>query len=220
MMALTETCLKMQKNSQSKTLLIVDDDKALREMLALSLTTAGYDIEKAATGKQAMDVLQQKPVDIVLLDMGMPPHQYSPEEGVKVLEAIQKQMDSHCKVIVLTGQNPEKTAYLAIKHGAFDFLSKPVSNSVLLQSIERAQLFLNNSQKLKETEGVQKFELDLKLGQGVKSARNAVEKKLVQQILNDTQFNIHEAARRLGLKRENVYYLMNKYGVERPEENA
>ncbi len=53
------------------------------------------------------------------------------------------------------------------------------------------------------------------MGVGVKSARNAAELKLLRQVLSDTNFNVHEVARRLGLKRENVYYLINKYGLER-----
>lgn len=197
-----------------KNVLVVDDDLALRGMLALSVKGFGYDAYEAASSSQAIEILEAETIDVVLLDMGMPPNEHSAEEGLKVLDWVADSTKS-IKVIVLTGQDADATSYLAIKHGAFDFLAKPVSNEQLAQAIERAMLFLAQAQKLKEQEGVQKVELDLEMGVGVKSARNAAELKLLRQVLSDTNFNVHEVARRLGLKRENVYYLINKYGLER-----
>ncbi len=197
-----------------ESVLIVDDDLALRGMLALAVKGFGYEVHEAASSRQAIEILGSKSVDVVLLDMGMPPNEHTAEEGLKVLNWVSESTKS-IKVIVLTGQDADATSYLAIKHGAFDFLSKPVSNEQLSNAIERAMLFLAQAQKLKEQEGVQKVELDLEMGVGVKSARNAAELKLLRQVLSDTNFNVHEVARRLGLKRENVYYLINKYGLER-----
>lgn len=195
-------------------ILIVDDDLALRGMLALTLEQQGYSIEEAASSEQATDMLKREQIDVVLLDMGMPPSEHTVEEGLKVLQWCSESAHQ-AKVIVLTGQDAESTSYQAIKFGAFDFLSKPISNEHLFQSIQRAILFLSQSKRLKEQEGVQKVELDLQMGDGVKNARNAAELKLLKQVLKDTQFNIHEVARRLSLKRENVYYLINKYGIDR-----
>jgi len=198
-------------------ILIVDDDLAIREMLVLAVMNPEDYIEQAANARQAITCLNQKPFDIVILDMGMPPDQHTPKQGIDVLDAVPTSNSMDCKVIVLTGQDPQKTAYQAIKHGAFDFLTKPIANSTLLQSIDRAKLFLNNHLLQKNTEGVQKIAMDVELGQGVKSVRNAAEKKLLMQVLHDSDFNVHQVARCLGLKRENVYYLINKYAIERPE---
>lgn len=194
--------------------LIVDDDLALRGMLALTVEQAGYSILESSSANEAIEVLRDNDVDLVLLDMGMPPNEHSADEGIRVLDWV-AQSGLNLKVIVLTGQESDATSYKAIKHGAFDFLSKPVSNQSLFNSIERATLFLTQTQKLKQEEGVQKVELDLAIGEGVKSARNAAELKLLTQVLQETGFNVHETSRRLGLKRENVYYLINKYGLER-----
>ena len=57
--------------------------------------------------------------------------------------------------------------------------------------------------------------MQIHMGEGMKKVRNAAEQKLLKKVLADTNFNVHETARRLGLKRENVYYLINKYGLER-----
>ncbi|GAB6033913.1 response regulator [Galenea microaerophila] len=200
-------------------ILVIDDDASIRETLALTLESHDYSVLTASNAQEAIQQLIHHATDItvVILDMGMPPHEHTPEEGLKVLDKITEAALA-CKVIVLTGQEAETTAYQAIKHGAFDFLSKPITADQLLAAVKRAELFYQQTQKLKQQEGIQKVALDLPLGEGVKSARNQAEYKLLKQVLNDTQFNVHEAARRLNLKRENVYYLIKKYHIQREEE--
>lgn len=195
-------------------ILLVDDDPALRGMLAFLLETAGFEVLEADSHRSAITSLQSNRFQVVILDMGMPPNEHTPEEGVAVLNWLQQQRLAS-KVIVLTGQKADETAYLALKHGAFDFLEKPISSEVLLLSVKRALLFYAQEEALKQKEGVQKFQLDASLGEGVKSIRNQAEEKLVRQVLSDTEFNVHEAARRLGLKRENIYYLIKKYQLQR-----
>lgn len=194
--------------------LLVDDDQSLRAMLSFSLKGSGFSVYEAESTVGAIALLKEYEVDVVILDMGMPPNEHVATEGLKLLEWISDEM-LNSKVVVLTGQSAEETSYVSIKYGAFDFLTKPVEYEVLKQSIDRALLFLKQSLKLKEQEGVQKIELDIEMANGVKAARNAAELKLLKQVLSDTEFNVHEVARRLGLKRENVYYLINKYGIER-----
>ncbi|WP_019557644.1 response regulator [Thiomicrorhabdus arctica] len=197
-------------------ILLVDDDPALRGMLSFSLELAGYSVTEASSRVVAINVLKSQLFQVVLLDMGMPPNEHTPEEGVAVLSWLQQQHIA-TKVIVLTGQQADDTAYLALKHGAFDFLEKPTTSEALLMSVKRALLFYAQENALKQKEGVQKFQLDASLGEGVKSIRNQAEEKLVRQVLADTEFNVYETARRLGLKRENVYYLIKKYQLQRIE---
>lgn len=195
-------------------LLLVDDDPALRGMLAFSLELNKFKVDQAESRRDAIKILQENSYPLVLLDMGMPPSEHTPEEGLAVLDWI-KLNKPQTKVLVLTGQKAESTCYLALKHGAFDFLSKPVSNEQMLQSVKRAVLFYIQENKLKEKEGVQKVQIQAQLGSGVKTIRNTAEEKLVRSVLADTNFNVHETARRLGLKRENVCYLIKKYSIQR-----
>ncbi len=200
-------------------LLLVDDNHALRSMLGFSLELAGYPVFEAESRQEALDVLQSQNIHIVLLDMGMPPNQYTPEEGLAVLDWL-NEYQPKVKVLVLTGQEEEGVSYLALKKGAFDFLKKPVSVDTLLAAIKRACLFSQQGEKLKEQEGIQTVQIEMSLGKGVKEIRNQAEQKLVKQVLADTEFNVHETARRLGLKRENVYYLIKKYGLQRAEPSS
>ena len=196
---------------------LVDDDPALRSMLGFSLEGAGYTVFEASSRLEAIGCITSKSVNVVLLDMGMPPAEHTPEEGLAVLDWLSLNQPE-IKVVVLTGQNAEATSYLALKHGAFDFLEKPVSSEEMLQAVRRACLFYKQEQQQKDQEGVHKFQIEVELGFGVKTIRNTAEEKLVRRVLIETTFNVHETARKLGLKRENVYYLMKKYGIEREDE--
>lgn len=200
-------------------ILLVDDDPALRGMLGFSLEAKGYSVVEVESRQQAIDTLKEKAFSVILLDMGMPPSEHTPDEGIAVLQWLSDNQPQN-KVIVLTGQNAESTSYLALKHGAFDFLEKPVATESMLQAVQRAQLFYQQEEKRKELEGVQKVQVEAQLGEGVKSIRNSAEEKLVKSVLAETEFNVHEAARRLGLKRENVYYLIKKYGIKREESES
>jgi DNA-binding NtrC family response regulator len=195
-------------------ILLVDDDPALRGMLGFSLEMAGYEVVEAESRAKAILCLQSQSIHVVVLDMGMPPHEHTITEGIAVLDWLAVNQ-VQTKVIVLTGQDSDGSSYQALKHGAFDFLEKPISTESLLLSMKRAFLFYGNQEALKDREGVQKMQIDAILGEGVKSIRNQAEEKLIRQVLVDTDFNVHETARRLGLKRENVYYLINKYGLQR-----
>ncbi|WEJ62258.1 response regulator [Thiomicrorhabdus lithotrophica] len=194
--------------------LLVDDDPALRGMLGFSLELAGYQVTEVGSRADAIKALQTESFQVILLDMGMPPHEFTPQEGLAVLEWVRVK-DALVKVVVLTGQDAEATSYLALKHGAFDFLEKPISAEAVLNAVKRAFLFYEQAAKLKQQEGVQHLQVEVTLGDGVKAIRNQAEEKLIRQVLADTEFNVHEAARRLGLKRENVYYLIKKYGLQR-----
>lgn len=115
-------------------------------------------------------------------------------------------------MLVLTGQ--ENTAYESIKLGAFDYLNKPIDEQAILNAVQRASLFYQQNQKMHQ-QGLHSMRIQAEMGEGVKNVRNQAEQKILRHVLFQCDFNIHETARRLGLKRENVYYLMNKYAIQR-----
>jgi len=203
------------KEDRFLNVLIVDDDPLLRATLRFSLETLGFQVGEAESADVAITYLQTKQPEVILLDMGMPPHKHSPEEGLRVLDFVHQQQFSS-KVVVLTGQDAEKVAYLAVKHGAFDYLQKPIDESALIQAVQRAKLFYIQSKQLAEQEKTHQVQILVPMGEGVKQVRNQAEEKIVRKVLQQTGFNVHETARQLGLKRENVYYLIKKYQIQRP----
>jgi DNA-binding NtrC family response regulator len=112
-------------------ILVVDDEDSLRSVLSNELSGAGYEVATAVDGNEAMAAVQNKKVDLVLLDIKMPGI-----DGFEVLKFIKKGFPA-IKVIMLTGFADLKNAIESKKHGAEDFVSKPYDLVDLLTTIER-----------------------------------------------------------------------------------
>jgi DNA-binding NtrC family response regulator len=197
-------------------ILLVEDDPALRTMLRGLLEMNDFTVHEADRRSAAMDLLRTNPaIRIVILDFGLPPAAHDMSEGIATLMAIQSEIMT-AKVIVLTGQDQEAAALAAIREGAFDFLAKPIAYDAILRSITRASLFLQKEQEL-SLEGITRIAVNAQVGDGLKGIRSDAEERLVRQILKETGFNVFQSAKRLGVKRENVYYFMKKFGIERDE---
>lgn len=202
--------------SDGADILLVEDDPALRTMLRALLELADYKVSEAETRVGAMQLLHADAgMRIVLLDFGLPPHAHDMSEGIATLKQIQADIMT-AKVIVLTGQDEAAAALAAIRDGAFDFLPKPVASDAILRAIGRAALFLQKEQELR-LEGITRIAVNAQEGEGLKAIRDDAEERLVRQVLKDTGFNVFQSARRLGVKRENVYYFMKKFGIERDD---
>jgi CheY-like chemotaxis protein len=117
--------------AQNFTVLVVDDEDALRSVLSTELISEGYTVDTAPDGDDAITILQQKAFDLVLLDIKMPR-----VDGFEVLRFI-KQKYPNTKVIMLTGFADLKNAIESKKLGAEDFVSKPYDLVDLLTTIER-----------------------------------------------------------------------------------
>lgn len=113
-----------------KTILIVDDERSIRESLVGILQDEGFKPYLAENGEQALTMLRQEEPDLVLLDIWMP--------GMDGLEVLQNISNSHphLTVIMMSGHGTIETAVKATKLGAFDFIEKPLSLEKVLLSIQ------------------------------------------------------------------------------------
>lgn len=197
-------------------ILLVEDDPALRAMLRGMLELNDYVVSEAQQREPALELLRANPaIRIVILDFGLPPHAHDITEGLATLKAIQAEIMA-VKVIVLTGQDQQAAALEAIREGAFDFLSKPSSSDAILRAIERAFLFLEKENEL-SLQGITRIAVNAQVADGLKGIRTDAEERLVRQILKETGFNVYQSAKRLGVKRENIYYFMKKFGIARDD---
>jgi two-component system cell cycle response regulator len=114
------------------TILIIEDELMERAIYADLLREHGYKVLTAATGAQALEVLQLKPVDVVLVDLVLP--------GVPGLELIERlrKTTPETPVIVVTAHPSSHNVITALKLGAFDFIVKGFKNEVMLHSVKRA----------------------------------------------------------------------------------
>lgn len=191
-------------------LLIIEDDPALSIYLASALTSEGYQTICAHSRQEALGLAHQ-PV-LILLDLGLPPATSRISEGLLLIDALLARAPNS-KIIVLTGQNEESAAYEAIRRGAFDFLTKPVPLNMIKIALQRAQLFLCQEEKLSVV-GEARIQVTIKLADGPKEASAAIEEQLVRSTLTSACGNVTEAAKRLGLAREHLYYYIKKYGIQ------
>jgi UDP-3-O-[3-hydroxymyristoyl] N-acetylglucosamine deacetylase len=115
-----------------KKILIVDDEERVVQSIAGVLEDEGFRVAKAKSGEEAIKVFQQEEPDVILLDIWMPGM-----DGIEVLKRI-KGIAPDCQVIMISGHATISTAMASVKLGAFDFIEKPLSLDVLLQTILRA----------------------------------------------------------------------------------
>jgi DNA-binding NtrC family response regulator len=195
-------------------LLIVEDDISLASYLASSLRNSGYEVKLVGDRAAAKASFLVETPNLVLLDLGLPPAPSTMAEGLAVLDDCLARSPLS-KVIVLTGQDESIAALEAIRRGAFDFLVKPTSIPQIKTALRRAVLFLREETRMAEA-GEARVQLTARFDEGPKEAAAAAEEQLLRRTLAETGYNIAEAARRLGLAREHVYYYLNKYGIRRP----
>ncbi len=111
------------------TVLVVDDELVMREILEALLRQAGYSVRLAETGEQGIRIVDREPVDLAVVDVMLPDI-----SGLKVLERV-REIDPELSVVMLTAFASVETAVAAIKCGAFDYLTKPFKNDEVLNLI-------------------------------------------------------------------------------------
>ncbi len=116
-------------------LLIVDDDEEIRAQMRWALTS-DYDIVLAGDRASAIEAFRSEHPIVVLLDLGLPPHPGTPEEGLATLSDLIA-IDGMTKVVIISGQGEKATALQAIGAGAYDFLGKPVEMDELKFLVKR-----------------------------------------------------------------------------------
>lgn len=202
--------------SAQKHILIVEDDPALRIMLRGLLELHDFPVSEAQTREDALAILRARDdIAVVILDLGLPPAPHDIWEGLATLRCIHSELMA-IKVIVLTGQNQEAAALESIREGAFDFLGKPATSDHILNAVRRALLFIKKESELGQ-EGIARIAINAQIGEGLKGVRMDAEERLVRQILKETNFNVAQSAKRLGVKRENIYYFLKKFGIVRDD---
>jgi len=134
-------------------ILVIDDDKAMRDACFQILSRQGYRVELAASAKQGLSLLERLSFDTILLDLVMPDL-----DGLEALKKI-RALDPDVEVIIITGYGTIQSAVESIKAGAFHFLSKPfvpddlrnlVSRALGKRRLDLENLYLRQELKIKD----------------------------------------------------------------------
>tara|TARA_Y100001978_G_scaffold203310_1_gene228163 strand:+ start:2646 stop:4610 length:1965 start_codon:yes stop_codon:yes gene_type:complete len=113
------------------TILLVDDEEDIRELLGMLLSDLGYLVRTAENGETALDSFREQRPDIVLTDIKMPVM-----NGIELLRAL-KAEDDDVEVIMISGHGDMKLAIESLKYRAADFITKPIDDDILAISLEK-----------------------------------------------------------------------------------
>lgn len=132
---------KAEKKAKVARILVVDDERAIRDTLKGILEDEGYDVMAAEDGAEALVLFEKSPYDVVLCDIKMPKM-----DGVEVLEKLLELGD--VPVVMISGHGTIETAVDAMRRGAYDYIEKPLDLNRLLVSVRHA---LDRSHLVRET---------------------------------------------------------------------
>jgi two-component system KDP operon response regulator KdpE len=111
-----------------QTILVVDDEAPTRKYVSANLKARGYEVLLAADGGEALKAIEEHPLDLLLLDIGLPG-----PDGLEVLSAVRREME--VPVIMLSARGRERDKVAALDLGADDYLTKPFGVEELLARV-------------------------------------------------------------------------------------
>lgn len=117
---------------EKTTVLVIDDEPGIREMLSFELAQEGFDVETAESGMAAVAAVKRRKFDLAVTDLKMPGM-----DGSATVEAL-RAVDPEIEVIVATGYASVETAVACMKRGAYDYINKPYDLGELKLLLERA----------------------------------------------------------------------------------
>ena len=152
-------------------ILIIDDEKAIRKTLSEILSYEGYKIDEAADGEEGIKKFSSATYDVVLCDIKMPRM-----DGLEFLEKA-KEINADVPIIVISGHGNIETAVEAVKKGAFDYISKPPDLNRLLITLRNAldkQTLVTETKVLKRK--VAKVQEMIGSSNAIQQIKNTIEK--------------------------------------------
>lgn len=170
-------------------IIIIDDDQVYREILSRSLYRLECNVQHFADPESALRTIENETNVIVLLDLKL-----KSDSGLRWIEAIRKS-NIDCRIILLTGYSSISTAVEAIKLGADDYLSKPITAREILKHL------------LTHGDGI-----DTSINQNPMSVER-LEWEHLQKVLQDNQGNVSASARALGMHRRTLQRKLSKKPV-------
>ena len=128
--------------SRHGTVLVIDDEEIMREILETLLTREGYEVRLASSGAEGLDMARALAIDAAIVDIMMPGI-----DGIATLEEL-KRIDEDLAVMMITAYASVESAISAMKSGAFDYITKPFKNdevlAVVRNALERRRLVHEN----------------------------------------------------------------------------
>lgn len=196
---------------QQETIIVVDDDQSVRRALYWTLNS-DYRVLQAASRAEAVKLLQQEDVGVVVSDLHLPPHLDDISEGLAIIEAARLKMPP-AQVVVITGTDSKHAAHEAVRRGAYGFFEKPLDAEAVLHIVKQAarlhRLEVENARLRDELVGAQGFGrligTSVSLEKTLKQARAVADTNATVLIIGENGTGkeilaraIHEESQRVG----------------------
>jgi two-component system response regulator RegA len=173
---------------EAQSLLVVEDDEALRERLARALAKRGFDVRAAASADEALRLAKADPPELALVDLRI-----GAENGLDLIPAL-RALDPGTRIVVLTGYGSVATAVQALRLGALHYLTKPADADEIAAAFNRPA-----------------DAVDDRSPEWRPMSLDRVEWEHINRVLLDSGGNISEAARLLRVHRRTLQRKLAKY---------
>jgi two-component system response regulator PilR (NtrC family) len=133
--------------SEHGTILVIDDEEVMREILESLLAKEGYRVKLASTAEEGLQIADREPIDLAIVDVMLPD-----QSGIEVLDALKK-AEPELVVVVITAFASVETAIDAMKRGAFDYITKPFKHDEVLVVVKngiKQRRLVDENRTLKE----------------------------------------------------------------------
>lgn len=206
-------------------ILIIDDEDGVRITLKKIMERSGYEVDTASDFEEGMHCLKQKSYDTVVTDIILPGM-----SGLDLLRAIKKR-DQDLPVIVITGEPNLETAKESIRHGAYDYIEKPVTKAnlppVVGRSVEK-KILIDEKKRLEKENLEYQRDLEKKVKKRTKEIEslNLLLKEFHTKLIRSERlatlgtfvsFVSHELRNPLSVIQNSIYYLKSHVQVENPK---
>ncbi len=139
-----------------KTILVVDDEQDLLDLIEYNLKKEGFNVLKAENGEEGIAVAKEGRPDLILLDIMMPKM-----DGLEAVEIMRKDQDlKNTPIIFLTARSDEKTEVEGLNKGGDDYITKPISTTKLISRIKAVMRRFDDTQDTVNTQIVHDLEID------------------------------------------------------------
>ncbi|MEZ5285719.1 MAG: response regulator [Vicinamibacterales bacterium] len=177
--------------TDARTLLLLDDDDVFATRMAKALGARGFEVARAATVAEALDLARADSPEFALVDLRLPDG-----HGLDVVAELHA-IDATTRIVVLTGYGAIATAVEGLKRGASDYLTKPVDADQVATALEKVD---------GTTDSPREFTVP---------SLARVEWEHIQRVMTDCQGNVSQAARVRGLHRRSLQRKLSKFPVNR-----
>ena len=139
-----------------KTILVVDDEKDLLDLIEYNLKKEGFNVLRAENGEEGIEVAKEHKPDLVLLDIMMPKM-----DGLEAVQIMRKDKDlRNTPIIFLTARSDEKTEVEGLNKGGDDYITKPISTTKLISRIKAVLRRFDDTQETSNKLDVHDLQID------------------------------------------------------------